>query len=183
MEYETIYKYPKFEKALKVNSVWMCPAAPKKRQGTVLQFRMSGKDLPTGKFLPSTDAFDRLRLTFVNTGGTEGPNRKDICGFVWALTTTRLSSEQRKKRLKEVFGMEMTQTVEKEIDKYDWMLVSYGEDQFEKDKKKCREEGRVEKSESIARNMLKSNYLPEEISKMTGLAIARIHQLAKESKP
>ena len=32
--------------------------------------------------------------------------------------------------------MEMTQTVEKEIDKYDLMLVSYGEDQFEKDKKK-----------------------------------------------
>ena len=174
MEYETFYKYP-----------------PKKRQGTVLQFRMSGKDLPTGKFLPSTDAFDRLRLTFVNTGGSEGPNRKDISGFVWALTTTRLSSEQRKKRLKEVFGMEMTQTVEKEIDKYDWMLVSYGEDQFEKDKKKCREEGEqsgfvkgeVEKSESIARNMLRSNYLPEEISRMTGLDIARIKQLAKESKP
>lgn len=79
--------------------------------------------------------------------------------------------------------MKMTQTVEKEIDKYDWMLVSYGEDQFEKDKKKCREEGRVEKSESIARNMLRSNYLPEEISRMTGLDIARIHQLAKESKP
>jgi ABC-type dipeptide/oligopeptide/nickel transport system ATPase subunit len=139
MEYETFYKYPKFENALKVNSVWLCPAAPKKRQGTVLQFRMSGKDLPTGKFLPSTDAFDRLRLTFVNTGGSEGPNRKGISGFVWALTTTRLSSEQRKKRLKEVFGMEMTQTVEREIDKYDWMLVSYGEDQFEKDKKKCRD--------------------------------------------
>ena len=103
--------------------------------------------------------------------------------------------------------MEMTQTVEKEIDKYDWMLVSYGEDQFEKDKKKCREEGErsgfvkgeqsgfvkgersgfvkgeVEKSESIARNMLRSNYLPEEISKMTGLDIARINQLAKEGKP
>ena len=79
--------------------------------------------------------------------------------------------------------MEMTQTVEKEIDKYDWMLVSYGEDQFEKDKKKCREEGRVEKSESIALNMLRSNYLPEEISRMTGLDIARINQLAKEGKP
>ena len=79
--------------------------------------------------------------------------------------------------------MEMTQTVEKEIDKYDWMLVSYGEDQFEKDKNKCREEGRVEKSESIARNMLRSNYLPEEISRMTGLDIARIHQLAEENRP
>ena len=77
--------------------------------------------------------------------------------------------------------MEMTKTVEKEIDKYDWMLVSYGEDQFEKDKKKCREEGRVEKSESIALNMLKSNYPPEEISRMTGLGIATIHQLAKKN--
>ena len=111
--------------------------------------------------------------------------------------------------------MEMTKTVEKEVDEFDWMLVSYGEDQFEKDKKKWREEGErsgfvkgersgfvkgersgfvkgeqsgfvkgeVEKSESIARNMLRSNYLPEEISRMTGLDIARINQLAKESKP
>ena len=197
MEYDEFYTYPEFEKALKVNSVWMCPAAPKKRQGTVLQFRMSGKNLPTGKFLPSTDAFDRLRLTFVNTGGTEGPNRKDICGFVWALTTTRLSSEQRKKRLKEGFGMEMTKTVEKEIDKYDWMLVSYGEDQFEKDKKKCREEGErsgfvkgersgfvkgeVEKSESIARKLLEDNYPLEKISRVTGLDIPRILQLAKDN--
>ena len=95
--------------------------------------------------------------------------------------------------------MEMTQTVEKEIDKYDWMLVSYGEDQFEKDKKKCREEGErsgfvkgersgfvkgeVEKSESIARKLLEDNYPLEKISRVTGLDIARINQLAKESKP
>jgi hypothetical protein len=179
MEYETFYKYPKFEKALKVNSVWMCPAAPKKRQGTVLQFRMSGKDLPKGMIRPSTDAFDSLRLTFVNAGGTQEPNREDICGFVWVLTTTALLAGQRKSKLKETFGMKMTQVVEKEIDKYDWMLVSYGEDRFENEKKQCREEGRIEKSESIALNMLKSNYPPEEISKLTKLDLARIHQLAK----
>jgi predicted transposase YdaD len=111
--------------------------------------------------------------------------------------------------------MEMTKTVEKKVDEYDWMLVSYGKKRFDDEKKKCREEGEqsgfvkgeqsgfvkgeqsgfvkgeqsgfvkgeVEKSESIARNMLRSNYLPEEISRMTGLDIARIHQLAKESKP
>ena len=77
--------------------------------------------------------------------------------------------------------MKMMPVIEKEIDKYDWMLVSYGEDQFEKDKNKCREEGRVEKSESIALNMLKSNYPPEEISRMTGLGIATIRQLAKKN--
>ena len=101
--------------------------------------------------------------------------------------------------------MKMMPVIEKEIDKYDWMLVSYGEDQFEKDKKKCREEGErsgfvkgersgfvkgeqsgfvkgeAEKSESIALNMLKSNYPPEEISRMTGLGIATIRQLAKKN--
>ena len=81
--------------------------------------------------------------------------------------------------------MKMTQVVEKEIDKYDWMLVSYGEDQLEKDKKKCREEGErngiKKNSESIAINMLKSNYPPEEISRMTGLDIPRILQLAKDN--
>ncbi len=185
MEYEEFYTYPEFEKALKVNSVWLCPSAPVARQGTVLQFRMSGKNLPPGKFLPSTDAFDKFRLTVVNTGGTEGPNRKDICGFVWALTTTALSAVQRKSKLKETFGMEMTKAIEKEIDNYDWMLVWYGEDRFDNEKKKCREEGRVEgrieKSESIALNMLKSNYPPEEISRITGLDIPKILQLAKDN--
>lgn len=79
--------------------------------------------------------------------------------------------------------MEMTQTVEKEIDQYDWMLVSYGEDHFENEKKQCREEGErngiKKNSECIALNMLKSNYPPEEISKLTKLDLARIHQLAK----
>ena len=87
--------------------------------------------------------------------------------------------------------MKMMPVIEKEIDKYDWMLVSYGEDQFEKDKKKCREEGErsgfvkgeVEKSESIARKLLEDNYPLEKISRVTGLDIARINQLAKESKP
>ena len=77
--------------------------------------------------------------------------------------------------------MEMTQTIEKEIDKYDWMLVSYGEDQFEKDKKKCREEGRVETSESIALKLLEDNYPLEKISRVTGLDIPRILKLAKDN--
>ena len=94
--------------------------------------------------------------------------------------------------------MDMTETIEKKVDEYDWMLVSYGEKRFEEEKKQCREEGEqsgfvkgeqsgfvkgeVEKSESIARNMLSSNYPPEEISRMTGLNIARINQLAKDNK-
>ena len=77
--------------------------------------------------------------------------------------------------------MKMTQVVEKEIDKYDWMLVSYGEDQFEKDKKQCREEGEKMKSESIALKLLEDNYPLEKISKVTGLDIPRILQLAKEN--
>ena len=79
--------------------------------------------------------------------------------------------------------MEKTQVIEKETDEYDWMLVSYGQKRFDDEKKKCREEGfvkgEVEKSESIARNMLSSNYPPEEISRLTELDLARIHQLAE----
>ena len=77
--------------------------------------------------------------------------------------------------------MKMTQVVEKEIDKYDWMLVSYGEDQFEKDKKQCREEGEKMKSESIALKLLEDNYPLEKISRVTGLDIPRILQLAKKN--
>ena len=205
MEYESTYKYPEFEKAWRVNSVWLCPAAPVERQGTVLRFRMAAEGMPKGGSLPPIDFHDRLRLTFVNTGGVKGRKRHDICGFIWALTTTGLSPEKRKECLKEKFGMEMTQVVEKELDHYDWMLVSYGSEQFEKEKKQCRKEGEqsgfvkgeqsgfvkgeqsgfvkgeLEKSESIALKMLKSNYSPEEISRLTGLDVPRILQIAKDN--
>ena len=79
--------------------------------------------------------------------------------------------------------MKKTQVVKK--DEYNWMLVSYGEDQFEKDKKKCREEGErngiKKNSESIALKLLEDNYPLEKISKVTGLDIPRILQLAKKN--
>ena len=85
--------------------------------------------------------------------------------------------------------MEMTKVIEKEIDKYDWMLDSYGRNQFEREKKQCREEGErngfvkgeAKKSESIALKLLEDNYPLEKISKVTGLDIPRILQLAKDN--
>ena len=131
-EYEMFYRYPEFEKALKMNSVWICPAAPPGRQGTVQTFRMTGAKKPDGGDLPPRDFYDKLRLTFVNAGETMRPYRRDICGFIWALTTLKLSAEARKTWLKEAFGMEMTQVVEKEIDDYDWYLQLCGRDLYEK---------------------------------------------------
>ena len=75
--------------------------------------------------------------------------------------------------------MKKTQVIKK--DEYNWMLVSYGEEQFEKDKKQCREEGEKMKSESIALKLLEDNYPLEKISRVTGLDIPRILQLAKKN--
>ena len=81
--------------------------------------------------------------------------------------------------------MEMTKVTEKEIDKYDWMLDSYGRKQFEREKKQCREEGErngiKKNSESIALKLLEDNYPLEKISRVTGLDIPRILQLAKKN--
>ncbi|MBR4899721.1 MAG: hypothetical protein IKZ46_02190 [Victivallales bacterium] len=220
-EYEMFYRYPEFEKALKVNSVWICPAAPPGRQGTVQTFRMTGAKKPDGGNLPPRDFYDKLRLTFVNAGETMRPYRRDICGFIWALTTLKLSAEARKTWLKEAFGMEMTQVVEKEIDDYDWYLQLCGRDLYEKkmkqyykeDLEKEREKGEKigfakgqqsgfekgqqsgfekgqqsgfekgneQAKESFALKMLESNYRLEEISRMTGLGMDRILQLAENN--
>ena len=174
----------------------------------------------------------RLRSLRSLTGGykwSRPAGEKVICGFVWALTTPVLSAETRKTLLKEAFGMEMTQVVEKQIDDFDWMLESYGRERFAAEKKQCREEGeqsgfkkgvkigfaRGEQSgfekgeqsgfekgeqsgfekgeqsgfekgsehatESIAIEMLKYNYRLEEISRMTGLNMEKILQIAKDN--
>ncbi len=148
-EYEQFYRYPEFEKALKVNSVWICPAAPPERQGTVQRFRMMAEEKPDGGDLPPPEFYDKLRLTFVNAGGSMRPYRQDICGFIWALTTPTLSAGARKTWLKEAFGMEMTQVVEKEINDYNWFRELCGHDLYEakmkqyykEDLKKERREG------------------------------------------
>ena len=101
--------------------------------------------------------------------------------------------------------MEMTQVVEKQIDDFDWMLESYGRERFAAEKKQCREEGEqngfkrgvkigfargeqsgfekgIEQSkENFALNMLKNNYRLEEISRMTGLTMERVLQIARNN--
>ena len=212
-EYEQFYRYPEFEKALKVNSVWICPAAPPERQGTVQRFRMTAKDKPAGGDLPHHDFYDKLRLTFVNAGGSMRPYRRDICGFVWALTTPSLSAGTRKSWLKEAFGMEMTQVVEKKINEYNWFrelcghelyeakMKQYYKEDLERERKKGEqsgfekgeqsgfekgeqsgfEKGIEQSKENFALNMLRYNYRLEEISKMTGLSMERILQIAKDN--
>ena len=91
MEYGMIYKYPEFEEARRVNAVWICPAAPESRQGTILQFGMVARGDPPDKCRLSCEDYDKLRLTIVNVGGERGLIYKDIRGFVWALTTSSLS--------------------------------------------------------------------------------------------
>ena len=220
-EYEQFYRYPEFEKALKVNAIWICPAAPLERQGTVQKFRMSAEETPAGGRLPPRDFYDKLRLTFVNAGGSMRPYRRDICGFVWALTTPSLSAETRKSWLKEAFDMEMTQIVEKEINEYNWFrelcghelyekkMKQYYKEDLERERKKGEqsgfekgeqsgfekgeqsgfekgeqsgfEKGIEQSKENFALNMLKNNYRLEEISRMTGLTMERVLQIARNN--
>ena len=187
MEYGMIYTYPKFEDAWKVNSIWICPTAPDERQGTILDFRTTIRCDPAdscNNLCP--DSFDILRLTFVNVGGDSDLGQKDIRGFVWALTAPSLSPAERKKILKEDFGMDMTQTVEETIDDYDWFLDLYGRKRVAAEKKQCREEGErlgLEKGkrEDIV-NMLKMKYPLGDICKITGMRMEEILRIAKDNK-
>lgn len=128
-EYGIFYSYPKYEKCKTVNTVWICPAAPSARSGTVLRFRMQPEGMTAEnaiKWLPK-NSYDKLRMVIVNINGDTGWSKKDLTGFVWTLMTTRLKALQRKKILKEVYGMTMTKTIEKAIEDDDkWRIMLYG---------------------------------------------------------
>ena len=166
---------------------------------------MAAEDNPAGGDLPPHDFYDKLRLTFVNAGGSMRPYRRDICGFVWALTTPSLSAETRKSWLKEAFDMEMTQIVEKEINEYNWFrelcghelyekkMKQYYKEDLERERKKGEqsgfekgeqsgfEKGIEQSKENFALNMLKNNYRLEEISRMTSLSMERVLQIARNN--
>ena len=198
MEYDMIYTYPQFEDSWKVNSIWICPSAPDDRQGTILDFKTKMGCDPPGSCNPCIDFYDKLRLTMVNVGSESGLGQKDIRGFVWALTTPVLSSEERKKILKEEFEMGMTQTVEESIDVYDWFLDMYGRKRyvaeieqserlglekgeklgFEKGEKLGFEKG---KREDVLNMLKKKKYSLDEISEITGLSEEEILQIAKDN--
>ena len=79
----------------------------------------------------------------------------------------------------------MTQPVKETIDKYDWMLDLYGRKRFAEEKKQYGEERElrgIEKTkQNIALNMLNEKYQLDEISRMTGMNMADILQLAKDN--
>ena len=189
MEYGMIYTYPQFEKAQRVNSAWICPAALKKWQGRIMRFRMTAEGDGGGLLPPAM--YDKLRMTVVNAGGDYGigGGEEDLCGFIWVLTTPALTVDERKTLLKEVFKMDMTQVVEKILDHYDWLLDSYGRKRFADEKKQCEKVGfeRGEKSgfekgkESVIINMLKMKDPLDKISQATGKSTEEILQIAREN--
>ena len=101
--------------------------------------------------------------------------------------------------------MEMTQIVEKEINEYNWFrelcghelyeakMKQYYKEDLERERKKGEqsgfekgeqsgfEKGIEQSKENFALNMLRYNYRLEEISKMTGLSMERILQIAKDN--
>ena len=93
--------------------------------------------------------------------------------------------------------MEMTQVVEKKINEYNWFrelcghelyeakMKQYYKEDLERERKKGEqsgfEKGIEQSKENFALNMLRYNYRLEEISKMTGLSMERILQIAKDN--
>ena len=181
MEYGSIYTYPRFEDSWPVNSIWVCPTAPLHRQGTLLDFRTTVNCKPNSAYCLSPQSYDKIRLTFVNVSSESGHGKKDIFGFIWTLMTASLSSEDRKRILKEEFNMQMTQPIEETIDKYELFLDLYGRKRYADEMKRNRLQGKVEEREIIALNMLKEKFHLEIISRMTGLDKESIIQLAKDN--
>ena len=200
MEYGMIFSHPNYENAGRVHSIWICPSAPPERQGTVMNFMMTGSCAPhkASDRLPPRECFDKFRLTMVNTGVDCGHDRKDLPGYIWTLTTPSLTKEERLLKLKEDFDMEMTQEIENAADTYDdWVLDFIGRKHYAEEIKKAKlegeregelkgelkgkREGELESTRKIVLNMLRMKYSLDEISKITLMSKSEIHQLANEN--
>ena len=207
-EYGAIFKYPYYEKGWRVNSIWICPAAPRKYQGTILDFRTTRRCKPEGRCSPCRESYDKFRMTFINVGGKIGRGQKDIRGFVWTLTTPLLGVEERKMILQEDFNMKMTQEVEESIEDHEEMMMNfYGRKRYKTDMRrswkdgerrglfkgeeiglakgeeiglaKGEEIGLARAEESIVLNMLKMKYPLEKIVRATCVSEDRILQIAR----
>ena len=107
-QYGTVFTGEHYEKLQKVYSIWICPDPAKKRRNGIFRYH-TVQDPVWGKAYETPDNYDLMEVVIVNLGDADKKSDLEILDLLNTLFSLSVSSEIKKKRLQEDFGIAMTE--------------------------------------------------------------------------
>jgi len=164
----TVFYKDDYDKIQKVYSIWICVDGLKLKEPKITEFTLDKKEyLGKRKQIEKKD-YDLIDIIIIRL--CKDPDKYDskIIRLLTHLITNKYDLEERKRVLKEDYGIEMEEVYKGVND-----MSSLSEAVFQEGREEGREEGKLE----IAKNMLKDNLPLEVIVKYTGLSKEEIEKL------
>ncbi len=104
-----------YEKIKKVYSIWVCANPPKYRRNTVTRYRIREENL-IGEAKEKEENYDLLTAIMICLGNSEDNRYRGILRLLDVLLSSEKKPEEKKRILREDFGIEMTRVLESEVE-------------------------------------------------------------------
>ena len=112
-QYGTIFTKSHYEKLNKVYSIWLILDPPKYRKNTMNRYSLCEVQM-VGSYKEKKVYYDLLTVVMIALGDAGDPNCKGVIGMLTILLSSELDIEEKKRRLSQEYGIEMTTEMEKE---------------------------------------------------------------------
>ena len=169
-QYGTVFTGEHYEKLQKVYSIWICPDPAKKRRNGIFRYH-TVQDPVWAKAYETPDNYDLMEVVIVNLGDADKKSDLEILDLLNTLFSLSVSSEIKKKRLQEDFGIAMTEEFESEVQD----MCNLGKALVEQGI----EQGIEQKNLDLAKMMLKDKEPIDKIVKYTGFATDKLEEMAR----
>lgn len=171
-QYNTEFTHSDYDKIKKVYSIFICTNPLRPRRNTILKYRITEENM-VGAAKEDIKNYDLLTAVILNIGESDNENYKGILKMIEVLMSDKRKADEKKRILQDEYGIEMTQTIEKELNQMNpWLQRAYDHGI---------EDGKKETELNIVKRFLALNKVPlEEISKATGLSIGELEKLRKD---
>lgn len=118
----TVFTNSHYEKVEKVYSIWICLEPPRYRRNSINMYSFSERQL-VGKVREKKKNYDLVTLIMICLGDEDDENCTGVIRMLTVLLSTKLSAEEKKRILKDEFGIKMTKTMEEVSEMCDYSDV------------------------------------------------------------
>jgi len=115
-QYGTVFTGEHYEKLQKVYSVWICPDPAKKRRNAICKYRTVEEPVTIESKLDArSKRYDLMEVVILNLGDPDTKSNYEILDLLNVLFSSKVSPEEKKKRLNDNFDIAMTEELESEV--------------------------------------------------------------------
>ena len=114
-QYGTVFKDSNYDLIKKVSSIWICTQPPKYRQNTIVKYGFT-EEVVYGNVKEDEDNYDLISVVIICLG-TDGEECEEaLLNMLSVLLSDSIASKVKKETLQNVFGIPMTEELEREVD-------------------------------------------------------------------